>query len=48
MEQGMLDLQSFSKGIFADLPVTKYKDEDLDIPTFQRRGVSIDKGSTSR
>ena len=48
MEQGMLDLQSFSKGIFADLPVTKYKDEDLDIPTYQRRGISIDKGTVGK
>ncbi|MBR2364173.1 MAG: hypothetical protein IKA79_03130 [Lentisphaeria bacterium] len=48
MEQGMLDLQSFSRGIFADLPVTKYKDEDLDVPTYQRRGISIDKGSIGK
>ncbi len=47
-EQGLLDLQSYSKGIFANCPPVKYKDEDLDIPTFQRRGISIDKGSTSR
>lgn len=48
MEQGMLDLQSFSRGIFADLPVSKYKDEDLDVPTYQRRGISIDKGSIGK
>ena len=48
MEQGMLDLQSFSRGIFADSPVTKYKDEDLDVPTYQRRGISIDKGTLGK
>lgn len=47
-EQGLLNLQSYSKGIFSNMPPVKYKDEDLDIPTFQRRGISIDKGSTSR
>ena len=47
-EQGLLNLQSYSKGIFSDCPPVKYKDEDLDIPTFQRRGINIDKGSTSR
>ena len=47
-EQGLLNLQSYSKGIFSNCPPVKYKDEDLDIPTFQRRGVSIDKGGTSR
>lgn len=48
MEQGMLDLQSFSRGIFADFPVTKYKDEDLDVPTYQRRGIGIDKGTLGK
>jgi len=47
-EQGFLNLQSYSKGIFSNCQPVKYKDEDLDIPTFQRRGISIDKGSTSR
>lgn len=47
-EQGLLNLQSYSKGIFSNCPPVKYKDEDLDIPTFQRRGIAIDKGSTSR
>ena len=47
-EQGLLNLQSYSKGIFSNCPPVKYKDEDLDIPTFQRRGISIDKGSASR
>ena len=26
----------------------KYKDEDLDIPTYQRRGISIDKGTLGK
>lgn len=43
-----LELRSFSKGVFADSPPTKYKEEDLDIPTFQRRGANIDKGTTGR
>lgn len=47
-EQGLLNLQSYSKGIFANVAPGKYKDEDLDIPTFQRRGISIDKGSTGK
>ena len=47
-EQGLLDLQSYSKGIFSNCAPVKYKDEDLDIPTFQRRGVVIDKGSTTK
>ena len=47
-EQGLLNLQSYSKGIFSNCQPVKYKDEDLDIPTFQRRGISIDKGSTTR
>lgn len=47
-EQGLLNLQNYSKGIFADCVPVKYKDEDLDIPTFQRKGVMIDKGSTGK
>ena len=47
-EQGLLNLQSYSKGIFSNCTPVKYKDEDLDIPTFQRRGINIDKGGTSR
>ncbi len=48
LEQGVLELQSYSKGIFANLPPTKYKEEDLDIPTFQRRNITIDKGGNGR
>jgi len=48
LEQGLFELQSYSKGIFSKNAPTKYKDEDLDIPTFQRRNVSIDKGNVGR
>jgi cell division GTPase FtsZ len=48
LEQGLLELQSYSKGIFSNMAPTKYKDEDLDIPTFQRRNVVIDKGDVGR
>ena len=44
MEQGVFELQSFSKGIFTDVAPTLSNGEDLDIPTFQRKGISIDKG----
>ncbi|MBO5723526.1 MAG: hypothetical protein J6S58_01720 [Lentisphaeria bacterium] len=47
-EQGLLNLQSFSKGIFSGCAPVKYRDEDLDIPTFQRKGLMIDRGSTSK
>ncbi len=48
LTQGELGLTSYSRGIFEtlNLPPTKYRDEDLDIPTFQRQNVSIDKGKT--
>lgn len=39
-------LTSFSRGIFENTPPSKYMDEDLDIPTFQRQKVSIDRGKT--
>ena len=48
LEQGLLELQSYNKGIFSNVAPTKYKDEDLDIPTFQRRSVAIDKGEIGR
>jgi len=48
LEQGFLELQSYNKGIFSNAAPTKYKDEDLDIPTFQRRNVAIDKGNLGR
>jgi len=48
LEQGLLELQSYNKGIFSNVAPAKYKDEDLDIPTFQRRNVAIDKGDVGR
>ncbi len=43
--QGELGLTNLSRGIFDKLPVAKYKDTDLDVPTFQRLNLTIDKGS---
>ncbi len=44
-EQGMLPLQIVSKGIFHNTSPAKYRDIDLDIPTFQRESIVIDKGT---
>ena len=44
-EEVELGLQSYSKGIFEKLPAMRFRDEDLDIPTYQRRNIHIDKGS---
>jgi len=38
------DLQPISRGIFTSTEQTMYDGEDLDVPTFQRRGDIIDKG----
>ena len=43
--QGELGLTSFSRGIFDRLPLVRYHEMDLDVPTFQRRDLNIDKGS---
>ena len=48
LEQGVFELQIFSKGAFANIAPTLYKGEDLDIPTFQRREALINKGTTSK
>ena len=48
LEQGILELTNFSKGIFINTVPVMYEDEDLDIPTYQRRGVLIDKGHTAK
>ena len=48
LEQGMLELTNFSKGLFINTVPVIYHDEDLDIPTFQRRGIQIDKGKMSK
>jgi cell division protein FtsZ len=43
-EQGELPLQNLSKGIFLNSTPTKYDNLDLDIPTFQRELIHVDKG----
>lgn len=43
--QGELGLTSFSRGVFERLPLVRYHEMDLDVPTFQRRDLNIDKGS---
>ena len=48
LEQGMLELTNFSKGFFINTVPVMYGDEDLDIPTYQRRGILIDQGHTAR
>ncbi len=44
LEQAELPLQSISRGIFLNTSPINYQGEDLDIPTFQRKGIIIDKG----
>ena len=44
-EEVELGLQSYDKGIFEKLPAVRFRDEDLDIPTYQRRNIHIDKGT---
>jgi cell division protein FtsZ len=43
-EQGELPLQNISRGIFLNTTPVTYDGEDLDVPTFQRRMINIDKG----
>lgn len=43
-KQGELELTPFSKGIFTGGSSNIISGEDQDIPTFQRRGISVDKG----
>ena len=43
-EQAELPLQNISKGIFVNSTPFIYNGEDLDIPTFQRKMIIIDKG----
>ena len=44
LEQAELPLQSISRGIFLNTSPINYQGEDLDVPTFQRKGIIIDKG----
>ncbi len=48
LEQGVFELQSFDKGSFSAVTPTLHKGEDLDIPTYQRREISINKGAVTR
>jgi len=43
--QGVLPLQEQSPGVFSPSNPTAVNGENLDIPTFQRRGIEIDIGS---
>ena len=43
-EQAELPLQNISRGIFLNTSPINYQGEDLDVPTFQRKGIVIDKG----
>lgn len=45
LKQGELGLMSLSRGIFEKTPLTKYQNEDLDVPTFQRKNITIDAGN---
>lgn len=44
--QDEFTLTSFSRGIFENSAPNRHGDEDLDIPTFQRMNVTIDRGKT--
>lgn len=47
LTQPEFTLPEFSRGIFENQPPSKYGNEDLDIPTFQRRSIKIDSGKSS-
>ena len=42
--QGELPLEEHSLGIFAETHPTTFRGQNLDIPTFQRRGIQLDVG----
>ena len=44
LEQAELPLQNISRGIFLNTSPITHQGEDLDVPTFQRKGIIIDKG----
>ena len=44
LEQAELPLQNISRGIFLNTSPINHQGEDLDVPTFQRKGIIIDKG----
>ena len=43
-EQAELPLQNISRGIFLNTSPIIHQGEDLDVPTFQRKGIIVDKG----
>ena len=44
LEQAELPLQNISRGIFLNTSPISHQGDDLDVPTFQRKGIIIDKG----
>ena len=42
-EEVGLGLIHYSRGYFQSTPVNRFNGEDLDVPTFQRRNVTIKK-----
>ena len=44
LEQAELPLQNISRGIFLNTSPVNHQGEDLDVPSFQRKGIIIDKG----
>lgn len=48
LEQGILELTNYSKGIFVNTVPVFYGDDDLDIPTFQRKGIPVNKGYSAK
>jgi hypothetical protein len=38
----MIDFNKFTRGVFAETDPTLSDGEDLDIPTFVRKGISLD------
>ena len=43
-EQLFFSFSELSLGIFSSTEPTRYNGQNLDVPTFQRRGISIDRG----
>ncbi|GEM_PF-390970 len=45
LESPELQLQIFDRGVFDAHPSVRFHDLDLDVPTYQRRNIKIDKGN---
>jgi len=43
-EQLFFSFSELSLGIFSATEPTRYNGQNLDVPTFQRRGIGIDRG----